>query len=119
MNKGQYWILSKYYEDDVSNSKYNYDFLEQLENALPSYKQKAIEIYGEYLKDLNRPNNSNDDDDDDEDNDIPKPVFKQIRLSDFMKTRQISSDKEIEEYVKELEEKLKEELRKVDYFILS
>lgn len=109
--------LSKYYEDDVSNSKYNYDFLEQLENALPSYKQKAIEIYGEYLKDLNRPNNSNDDDE--EDNDIPKPVFKKIRLSDFMKTRQISSDKEIEEYVKELEEKLKEELRKVDYFILS
>lgn len=109
--------LSKYYEDDVSNSKYNYDFLEQLENALPSYKQKAIEIYGEYLKELNRPNNSNDDDE--EDNDIPKPVFKQIRLSDFMKTRQISSDKEIEEYVKELEEKLKEELRKVDYFILS
>ncbi|MEK4181343.1 BREX system P-loop protein BrxC [Aeribacillus sp. FSL K6-1121] len=109
--------LSKYYEDSASKSKYNYDFLEQLKNALPSYKQKAIAIYGDLLKELNRSVNTTIEDE--ENNDNPKPVFKQIRLSDFMKMRQISSDKEIEEFVKELEEKLKEELRKVDYFILS
>lgn len=109
--------LSKYFESNTANSRYSYDFLVQVGNALPSYKQEAIAIYGDLVNELNRPLNP--DPDDGNDDDLPKPVFKQIKLSDYMKTRQISSEREVEEFVKDLENKLKEELRKVDYFILS
>lgn len=110
--------LSKHYQPDVSQDRRNYDFLEQLENALPSYKQNAIEIFGEYVKELNRPTVTTPDSDDNDENG-KKPVFKQIRIGDLMKTRQISTEEELKEYLKSLETKLREELNKVDYFFLS
>lgn len=110
--------LSKHYQPDYSQDRRNYDFLEQLENALPSYKQNAIEIFGEYVKELNRPTVTTPDSDDNDDSE-KKPVFKQIRIGDLMKTRQISSEEELKDYLKSLETKLREELNKVDYFFLS
>jgi hypothetical protein len=113
--------LSKHYQPDSSMDRRSYDFIEQLENALLSYKQNSIEMYGEYVKELNRPTVKHPETDYDDANDEnkKKPVFKQIRISELMKTRQISSEKELAEYLKNLESKLREELKKVDYFFLS
>lgn len=112
--------LSKHFQPDSSQDRRSYDYLEQLENALPSYKQNSIEIYGEYVKEWNRPAVTTPDSDSDDNNEIEKkPVFKQIRIGDLMKTRQISSEEELNGYLNSLELKLKEELNKVDYFFLS
>ncbi|OLQ47618.1 hypothetical protein BHT94_10545 [Bacillus licheniformis] len=113
--------LSKHYQPDSLLDRRNFDFLEQLENALPSYKQNSIEMYGEYVKELNRPTVTHPDADSDDESveTEKKPVFKQIRIGDLMKTRQISSEEELKEYIKSLENKLREELNKVDYFFLS
>lgn len=111
--------LNRHYQPDPSQDRRNYDFLEQLENALPSYKQASIEIYGQLIEELNRPVSPSTDTNDGDSKADKKPKFKHIRVSEIMKTRQISSEEELKDYLNTLEKKLKEELRKVDYFFLS
>ncbi|APC47779.1 hypothetical protein BME96_06155 [Virgibacillus halodenitrificans] len=111
--------LSKHYEEEVPQNRRNYDYLEQLEHALPSYKQNSIGIYGEFLEKLRQPTNLTSDDDDDNNSEVKKPTFKQVEIRDIMKMKKISSEEEIKDYLKTLEEKLKEELKRIDYFFLS
>lgn len=107
--------LSKHYQTNIEQEKRNYEYLVQLENALESHKRTVLERYVEAVTELNKPTDNGETGG----TIVPKPLFKQVKISGLMSTKQISTEKELRNYLNELEYKLREELKKVDYFFLS